>query len=167
MTGKPAVDDMVLGDLTLSKKKVVGDCLTCGHCWIRSKRPTRVPLLTKRHRQLRLRWTREHCDWFMAQWERAAWSDESCFVIHHADGRVRVRRLPSEQLLPQCTVDHTQAGGGGMGDVLLGVSGCSRADRECCRASEHHCGPVAPLYGLCFSRWKWNFPTGQRPVSQG
>ncbi|XP_054708423.1 uncharacterized protein LOC129218225 [Uloborus diversus] len=29
---------------------------------LRSKRPTRVPLLTKRHRQLRLRWTREHRD---------------------------------------------------------------------------------------------------------
>ncbi|GFX63324.1 transposable element Tcb1 transposase [Trichonephila clavipes] len=30
---------------------------------LRSKRPTRVPLLTKRHRQLRL--AREHCDWSM------------------------------------------------------------------------------------------------------
>ncbi|GFX34668.1 transposase domain containing protein [Trichonephila clavipes] len=30
-----------------------------------SKRPTRVPLLTKRHRQLHLRLAREHCDWFM------------------------------------------------------------------------------------------------------
>ncbi|GFX25255.1 transposable element Tcb1 transposase [Trichonephila clavipes] len=30
-----------------------------------SKRPTRVPLLTKRHRQLRLRLSREHCDWSM------------------------------------------------------------------------------------------------------
>ncbi|GFU03065.1 transposable element Tc1 transposase [Trichonephila clavipes] len=80
----------------------------------RSKRPTRVPLLTKRHRQLRLRWVREHGDWSMDQWERVACSDESLFVIHHADGRVRIRRLPGEQLLPQCTVGHTQAGGGGI-----------------------------------------------------
>ncbi|GFV32368.1 transposase domain containing protein [Trichonephila clavipes] len=29
---------------------------------LRSKRPNRVPLLTKRHRQLRLRLAREHCD---------------------------------------------------------------------------------------------------------
>ncbi|GFV44217.1 transposase domain containing protein [Trichonephila clavipes] len=77
-----------------------------------SKRPTRVPLLTKRHRQLRLRWAREHHYWSMDQWERVAWSDESWFVIHHADGRNRIRRLPGEQLLLQCTLGHTPAGGG-------------------------------------------------------
>ncbi|GFU00703.1 transposase domain containing protein [Trichonephila clavipes] len=32
---------------------------------LRSKHPTRVPLLTKRHRQLRMRLDREHCDWSM------------------------------------------------------------------------------------------------------
>ncbi|GFX20277.1 uncharacterized protein TNCV_1438361 [Trichonephila clavipes] len=40
-----------------------------------------------------------------------------------------------------------------LGDILLGVSGthgCGRADRECYRVSEHHCGPVAPLHGLFF-----------------
>ncbi|GFW70976.1 transposable element Tc1 transposase [Trichonephila clavipes] len=51
-------------------------------------------------------------DWSIDQWERAALSDESEFVIHHADKRVRIRRLPCKQLLPQCTVCHTQAGGG-------------------------------------------------------
>ncbi|GBL75234.1 hypothetical protein AVEN_194466-1 [Araneus ventricosus] len=30
-----------------------------------SRRPTRVPLLTKRHRQLSLQWAREHRDWTM------------------------------------------------------------------------------------------------------
>ncbi|GFW30252.1 transposable element Tc1 transposase [Trichonephila clavipes] len=79
---------------------------------LHSKRPTRVPLLTKRHRQLRLRWAREHHDWSTDQWERVAWSDESWFVINHADGRIRIRRLPGEQLLPQCTVGHTHTGGG-------------------------------------------------------
>ncbi|GFW14196.1 transposase domain containing protein [Trichonephila clavipes] len=38
----------------------------------RSKRPTREPLLTKRHRQLRLRWARDHRDWSMYQGERVA-----------------------------------------------------------------------------------------------
>ncbi|GFW71537.1 transposase domain containing protein [Trichonephila clavipes] len=79
---------------------------------IRSKRPTRVPLLTKRHRQQRLSWAREHRDWSLDQWERVAWSDESRFVIHHADGHIRIRRLPGKQLLPQCTVGHKMAGGG-------------------------------------------------------
>ncbi|GBN62256.1 hypothetical protein AVEN_3795-1 [Araneus ventricosus] len=79
-----------------------------------SRRPTRVPLLTKRHRQLRLQWAREHRDWTMDEWKRVAWSDESRLLIHHVDGRARVRRLPGEQLLPSCTAGHTQAGGGGI-----------------------------------------------------
>ncbi|GBM97699.1 Transposable element Tc1 transposase [Araneus ventricosus] len=79
-----------------------------------SRRPTRVPLLNKRHRQLRLQWAREHRDWTMDEWKRAAWSDESRFLIYHVDGRVRVRRLPGEQLLPSFTTGHTQAGGGGI-----------------------------------------------------
>ncbi|GFV93478.1 transposase domain containing protein [Trichonephila clavipes] len=94
---------------TVSEHTVLRTLLDMG---LRSKRPTRVPLLTKRHSQLRLDWAREHHDWSMDQWERVAWSDESWFVIHPADGRIRIRRLPGEQLLPQCTVSHTQAGGG-------------------------------------------------------
>ncbi|GBN09315.1 hypothetical protein AVEN_9152-1 [Araneus ventricosus] len=54
-----------------------------------SRRPTRVPLLIKRHRQLRLQWARDHRDWTMDEWKRVAWSDESRFLIHHVDGRVR------------------------------------------------------------------------------
>ncbi|GFX67639.1 transposase domain containing protein [Trichonephila clavipes] len=83
---------------------------------LRIKRPTRVPLLTKRHHQLRLRWAREHRDWSIDQWERVAWSDESLIFINHANGRVRIHRLLGEQLLPQCTVGDTQAGGG---DIML------------------------------------------------
>ncbi|GBO08521.1 hypothetical protein AVEN_170901-1 [Araneus ventricosus] len=45
---------------------------------------------------------------------RVDWSDESRFLIHHVDGRVRLRRLPGEQLLPSCTAGHTQAGAGGI-----------------------------------------------------
>ncbi|GBL98284.1 hypothetical protein AVEN_174082-1 [Araneus ventricosus] len=77
-----------------------------------SRHPTRVPLLTKRH--LRLQWPQEHRDSNMDEWKRVAWSDESQFLIRHVDGPVRVHRLPGEQLLPSCTTDHTQAGGGGI-----------------------------------------------------
>ncbi|GBN67749.1 hypothetical protein AVEN_44669-1 [Araneus ventricosus] len=99
-----------------------------------SSRPTLVSLLTKRHDQLRLQWAREHRDWAMDEWKRVAWSDESRFLIHHVDGRVRVRRLPGKQLLPSCTSGHTQAS-----------------------------GDVAPLHGVCLPNWKWNLPAGQRP----
>ncbi|GBM30471.1 hypothetical protein AVEN_155169-1 [Araneus ventricosus] len=37
-----------------------------------SRRPTRLPLLTKRHRQLRLQWARQHRDWTMDEWKRVA-----------------------------------------------------------------------------------------------
>ncbi|GBM12195.1 hypothetical protein AVEN_21004-1 [Araneus ventricosus] len=77
-----------------------------------SRRPTRVPLLTKRHRQLRLQWAREHQEWTMAERKRVGWSVESRFFNHHVNGRVS--RLPGEQLLPFCTAGHTQAGGGGI-----------------------------------------------------
>ncbi|GBO00817.1 Transposable element Tc1 transposase [Araneus ventricosus] len=91
-----------------------------------SRRSTRVPLLTKRHRQLRLQWAWKHRDWTMDEWKRVSWSDEYQFLIHHVDGRVRVRRLPGEQLLPSCTAGHTQAGGGGImlwGTFLWAVLG--------------------------------------------
>ncbi|GBM98748.1 hypothetical protein AVEN_108076-1 [Araneus ventricosus] len=37
-----------------------------------SRRPIRVPLFIKRHRQLRLQWAREHRDWTMDEWKRVA-----------------------------------------------------------------------------------------------
>ncbi|GBM02274.1 hypothetical protein AVEN_108818-1 [Araneus ventricosus] len=86
-----------------------------GHCWIWDcAADVPLPLLTKPHRQLRLQWAREHRDWTMDEWKRVAWSDESRFLNHHVDGRVRVRRLLGEQLLPSCTAGFTQAGGGGI-----------------------------------------------------
>ncbi|GBM27677.1 Transposable element Tc1 transposase [Araneus ventricosus] len=90
---------------SVSEHTVHGTKLDMGLC---SRRPTRVALLTK----LRLQWTREHRGWTMDEWKRVAWSDESRFLIHHVDGRVRVRSLPGEQLLPSCAAGHTQAGGG-------------------------------------------------------
>ncbi|GBM02420.1 Transposable element Tc1 transposase [Araneus ventricosus] len=95
----------------VSEHTVQRTLLDMGLC---SRRLSRVPLLTKRHRQLRLQWAREHRNWTMDEWARVASSDESRFLIHDVDGRVRVRRLPGEQLFPSCTAGHTQAGGGGI-----------------------------------------------------
>ncbi|GBM86274.1 hypothetical protein AVEN_72161-1 [Araneus ventricosus] len=82
---------------SVSEHTVQRTLLDMGLC---SRRPTRVPLLTKRYCQLRLQWAREHRDLTMDEWKRVSWSDESRFLIHHVDGRVRVRRLPGEQLFP-------------------------------------------------------------------
>ncbi|GBM59333.1 hypothetical protein AVEN_207089-1 [Araneus ventricosus] len=47
---------------SVSEHTVQRTLLDMGLC---SRHPTRVPLLTKRHRQLRLQWAREHRDWTM------------------------------------------------------------------------------------------------------
>ncbi|GBO36636.1 hypothetical protein AVEN_173019-1 [Araneus ventricosus] len=124
-----------------------------------SRRPTRVLLLTKRHRQLRLQWAREHRDWIMDEWKRVAW----------------VRRLPGEvgcccSPLVQQVIYWLLVAVLCFGGVLMGGSGtrsCGRTDHESCELSEHHCGSVAPLHGVCLPKWKWNLPAGQRPMSQG
>ncbi|GBL92158.1 hypothetical protein AVEN_91505-1 [Araneus ventricosus] len=48
-----------------------------------------------------------------------------------------------------------------------GTRSCGRRDHESCELSEHHCGSVSLLPGVCLPNWKWNPPAGQRPVSQG
>ncbi|KAK3560711.1 hypothetical protein QTP86_014737, partial [Hemibagrus guttatus] len=61
-------------------------------------------------------WAREHQNWTTEQWKKVAWSDESCFLLHHVDVRVRVRLLPEEHMAPGCTMGRRRAGGG---SVLL------------------------------------------------
>ena len=79
---------------------------------LHSCRPVRVPMLTPVHRRKHQQWAREHQNWTTEQWKKVAWSDESRFLLHHVDGRVRVRRLPGEHMAPGCTMGRRQAGGG-------------------------------------------------------
>uniref|UniRef100_A0A8P4K6M0 Transposable element Tc1 transposase n=1 Tax=Dicentrarchus labrax TaxID=13489 RepID=A0A8P4K6M0_DICLA len=73
---------------------------------LRGRRPVTVPMLARVHCQKRLQWAHEHQNWTTEQWKKVAWSDESCFLLHYVDGRVRVRRLPG----PGCTMGRIQAG---------------------------------------------------------
>ncbi|GBO03719.1 hypothetical protein AVEN_253218-1 [Araneus ventricosus] len=59
-----------------------------------SRRPTRVLLLTARHKALRLAWARQHYHWIVDDWKHVAWSDESRFQLYQADARVRTLPLP-------------------------------------------------------------------------
>ncbi|GBN73182.1 hypothetical protein AVEN_237560-1 [Araneus ventricosus] len=47
-----------------------------------------------------------------------------------------------------------------------GTRSCGRIDHESCELSEHHYASIEPLHGICLPNWKWNLPTGQRPMSQ-
>ncbi|GFW60547.1 transposable element Tcb2 transposase [Trichonephila clavipes] len=77
-----------------------------------SRRPTRVPLLTARHKALRLAWVRQHRHWTVDDWKHVAWSDESSFQLNRAEGHVQVRRQPHESLDLACQQGTVQAGGG-------------------------------------------------------
>jgi transposase len=78
---------------------------------IRSRRPSRVPLMTARHKAMRLAWARQHRHWTVEDWKNVAWSDESRFQLYRADGRVRVWRKPHEAMDPACQQGIVQAGG--------------------------------------------------------
>ncbi|GFU37609.1 HTH_Tnp_Tc3_2 domain-containing protein [Trichonephila clavipes] len=52
----------------------------------RSRRPTPVPLLTARHKDLRLTWARQHRHCTVDDWKHVTWSDESLFQLNLADG---------------------------------------------------------------------------------
>lgn len=54
------------------------------------------------------------------QWKKAAWSDESSFLLHHVDDRVR--HLPGEEMAPGCIMGRRQAGGGSVMGVLVLVT---------------------------------------------
>ena len=81
-----------------------------------SKRPTRVPLLTERHRLQRLTCARNHLGWTLDDWKTVAWSDESRFQLIRGDGRIRVWRRPHEAMDPSCQQGTVQAGGGSVID---------------------------------------------------
>ena len=77
------------------------------HVGLHSTRSTHVPMLTKNYHQLR------RC-WAVDQWKWNCWLDESRFVSDHAYDRIRIRRLPSERLLSQCTAGYIQLGSNGI-----------------------------------------------------
>jgi hypothetical protein len=78
---------------------------------LRARRPSRGPLLTPRHRQQRLAWARTHLQWTRQRWQEVLFSDESCFYISNADGRIRVWRRQNENLAACCINEVDRRGG--------------------------------------------------------
>ena len=60
------------------------------------------PLLTDRHRLLRLQCAKERKNCGMDQWYKVVWSNESKFNIFGSDGRVYIRRRVGDNYLPEC-----------------------------------------------------------------
>ena len=78
----------------------------------RAYKPTTKPLFTAHHRCLRLEWTQRWQNLTMAHWQHVIFDDESRFQLYLVDGKLRVRRLPSEHFQQRCQAYGVQAGGG-------------------------------------------------------
>lgn len=79
---------------------------------LRAYRPAiRIPL-SPAHKALRVQWCEERATWTRNQWNNVMWSDESRFCLDFHDGRMRVRRMPSERFVEGCMVEHDRYGGG-------------------------------------------------------
>ena len=89
--------------LVLIERCQKNHCICLLHMGLHSCRPVRVPMLTPVHCQKRQQWACEHQNWTTEQWWKVAWSDESCFLICHVDGRLRLHHLPGEHMVPGCT----------------------------------------------------------------
>lgn len=76
-----------------------------------ARRPAVSPLLTPRHRTIRLSWAMARCH-FRSQWHRIIFSDESRIKLRPMDGRVRVWRRTSERFNENCQVHSVEYGGG-------------------------------------------------------
>lgn len=61
---------------------------------LHSRRPLRVPPLTRGNRALRLEWAHEHLQWGHQEWSTILFTDESRFGLHPDSRRLRVWRQP-------------------------------------------------------------------------
>lgn len=88
-----------------------------------SRRPLRVPPLTRGNRRARDIWAREHLAWTDEQWSHILFTDESRFGIYPDSRRIRVWRQPgAENRLRNVQEVHTFQGGTIMvwGGITLG-----------------------------------------------
>lgn len=87
---------------------------------LRARRPAKKPLLTGVRKQNRLEWARQHQHRRLRHWRHVLFTDESRFLLHRADGRLRVRREPGQRF-QEDTVMPSVAHGGGSVHVWGGI----------------------------------------------
>jgi transposase len=83
--------------------------------------------LTARHRQARMTWAMNHNLWPDATWRRVVWSDESRYLLHPTDGRVRVWRERGQRYA-EGNVQETVAAGGGSVHVWAAIWSNGRSE---------------------------------------
>ena len=101
----PVLKQHWLPDRRLSRRTVRNRLKSAG---LKSRRVITRPLLADRHRRWRLAWR----DWNLRTWRKIHWSDESRFLLHVTDGRMRVWRHKNTAYTPR-NIQATAPYGGG------------------------------------------------------
>jgi transposase len=65
-------------------------------------KPTRKPGLTKKMKDERLAWCKEHEDWTIEDWKNVIWTDETAVVLLHRRGGYRIWRKVDEAFVKSC-----------------------------------------------------------------
>ena len=86
--------------------------------WLR--RVIKRPLLVDRHRRPRLAWCLARRGWNLRTWRKIHWSDESRFLLHVTDGRMRVWRHKNTAHTPRNIQPTVPYSGGSV--MVWGVS---------------------------------------------
>jgi transposase len=68
---------------------------------LKSRRVIKRPLLVTRHRRTRLTWCLARRGLNLKTWRKIHWSDESRFLLHVTDGRIKVCRHKKYSLYPK------------------------------------------------------------------
>lgn len=79
---------------------------------LRSFKPARKPLLSKKNVQARLEFAQAHISWSVDQWKRVVFSDESKFELFNSGGFRFVRRPKGERLNKKYICPTVKHGGG-------------------------------------------------------
>ena len=79
---------------------------------MRSRRVIKRPALSYLHKRQRLEWCMVRRQWNLRTWRRVHRSDESRFLLHVTDGRMRVWRLRNNACVPRNIHPTVPYGGG-------------------------------------------------------
>ena len=104
-------------NIPVCRRTVVNRLLQHGY---RARRLAIRPLLTPAHRRARLAWAQRHRQIQLGHWRHVVSTDESRFLLHKVDRRMRVRRLRGERFHEDC-IQHGVAHGGGSVHVWAGI----------------------------------------------
>ena len=81
-------------------------------CWLSFKKTCKDMLTNTNTQSFRLQWCQTSRQWNLASLRKVHWSDESRFLLHVTDGRVRVWRQPNTAYAERNIVETVPLGGG-------------------------------------------------------